>query len=327
MKVTFIKDAELITRKSRSSLLIHRADGSYKEINIRDLEAVVILGSKTKVESGVVTLLSRYNVPLSISNKLGVSILTVPVITLSNETRRAQYTLGEEEKNEIILRILTAKFGGFANMLKYHEKIIQEPEFNEELSKQDLLRWEALMSKKYWQLLLDLLPENLLNELEARYEFQGRRPRAKDPFNQSISLTYAVLYSLGTRAILASGLDPTQGLHHKTRYSTPLVYDYIEMYKPIAVHAVIKTLRKTGKLPELDEYGYLSKESLNTLLKEFFNIMKARIRGTRITPHRAIYVNAQRLAARIRTNNKNVTYTYIYNPKKLIYPDNSLKKR
>lgn len=299
---------------------MHRRGGTYKEVNIRDIEAVVVLGASTKVESGVITLLSSYNIPLSLISRLGVSILTVPVVTLLSETRRAQYALSEEEKTEIMLRVLVAKFRGYANILKYHEKKAPELEVYEEAARQDLLRWESSRSREYWQLVLDLVPKNILNELKEKYEFYGRKPRARDPFNQSVSALYAILYSLAARALLASGLDPTCGLHHKTRYSVPLVYDYVEMFKPVAVHAVIKVLRKTSKLLDLDEDGYLSKESLNVLLKEFFNIMRARVRGTKLTPHRAMYVNAFRLSTRIRTSDKNVTYTYTYNPRKLLYP-------
>ena len=317
----FVKNADLVTRKSRCSLVIHRKDGSYREVNIRDIEVVIILGASTRIDCGAIALLSRFNIPLSIVSKIGVSILTVPVVTLYNETRRVQYTLSSDEKTEIMLKILKAKFRGFSNILKYHNVLVsEEVEYGNVLTGKDLLHWEAANSRKYWQLMLSLIPRNIMNELKDKYGFQGRNPRSKDPFNQSISALYAILYSLSTRALLASGLDPTYGLHHKTRYSTPLTYDYSEMFKPIAVHAVLKILRKTEKLPELDSKRYLTKESLKTILKEFFNIMRARIRGTRITPHRALYINALRLATRIRTSNKQINYTYTYNPKKLQLP-------
>ncbi|MEM1703622.1 MAG: hypothetical protein QXQ31_06185 [Zestosphaera sp.] len=43
------------------------------------------------------------------------------------------------------------------------------------------------------------------------------------------------------------------------------------------------------------------------------------MRGTRITPHRAVYINAIKLATRIRTGNRQTHYTYTYNPKKLLH--------
>lgn len=321
MRAIFIKDADLVTRRSRSSLFIHRGDGCFKEVNIRDIEAVVIIGSRTKVESGVIALLSRNNIPLSIVSKLGVSILAAPVVTLYSESRRMQYSLSDEEKVEIMTNILRAKIRGFINILKYHEKEVSGVNVDEEFMKSNLSRWEASISRRCWQAMLDLIPGDLLEELIRKYGFSGRRPRSRDPFNQSVSALYALLYSIATRALLASGLDPTYGLYHKTRYSVPLTYDYAEMYKPIAVHAVIKVLRKMNRLPKLDEDGYLSKESLSSILKEFFSITKAKVRGARITPHRAIYLNAFRLAARIRAN-KSITYTYTYNPKKLLYSKN-----
>ena len=318
MRTILIRDAQLVTRKSRSGILIYK--NSYKkEVNLRDIEALIILGSKTKIDTGVITLLSRYNIPVSIVSKIGVSIMTTPVITLYNEIRKSQYTLNDQEKIDLMTEILISKFKGLSNILKYHEKDPPEPENIQAKNGEELLRWEAQTSRTYWKLLIELIPEKLLRELKQKYDFQGRRPRAKDPFNQAISLLYAILYSIATRALLASGLDPTYGLHHKTRYSTPLVFDYTEMYKPIAIHAVIKYLRKTNKLPELDEEGYISKESMNTLMKEFYSILRAKIRETKIIPYKAIYVNALKLAKRIRTKDNTIRYTYTYNPKKLLY--------
>lgn len=318
MRAVFVRNAELVSRRSRSSLVVHLGGGRFKEINVRDIEALVVIGSKVKVESGVINLLSRFNIPVAIVSKIGVSTLSTPVITLTNEARCSQYSLPEGERLEIAYGILKAKFGGFRNILLYHDSEPPEFAFEDQASPTDLVRWEANNSKLYWQKLLRLLPEEVLAELRERYGFRGRKPRSRDPFNQSISLLYALLYSISTRALLAAGLDPTYGLLHRTRYSTPLVYDYVEMYKPLAVHAVIKVYRVSKKPIELGEDGYLTKESTNTLCREFFNIAKARIRNTKQTPHRTMYINAYRLAQRIK-GQKTVQYTYTYNPKKLIY--------
>lgn len=317
MKVVFVRDAERVSRRSRSGLLIHFSDGNYREVNVRDVEVLVILGSKVLVESGVVSLLSSFNVPLTIVSGLGVSLLSTHMLTYCNEVRRAQYALDGVGRSGIMLEILFAKFRGLSNIVKYYGGDDPGLHYVEDLERgASLLWWEAANSKVYWDRLLGLIPDDVLRELRRRYGFEGRRPKAKDPFNRCVSLLYAVLYSIVLRALVASGLDPTEGLNHKTRYSTPLVFDYVEMYKPIAVHTVIKAFRGGDVEMQLDEDCNLTKKSMNTLLKKFFDIMQARIRNTRLTPYRSIYVNAYRLAERIR-GRTDVKYTFTYNPKKL----------
>lgn len=322
MKVIFVKNAERISRKSRSGILVHFGENKYKEINIRDIEALFILGSKVLIESCAISLLSSFNIPVAIISKLGVSLLSTHMLTYYNDVRRAQYAMNDEERQKIMLEILLAKFRGFSNIIKYYGRDEHDIHYTEDLEKGNisLLLWEALNSKAYWEKVLGILPGDILDTLKARYGFEGRKPRAKDPFNKSISLLYALLYAMSLRALVASGLDPTEGLHHKTRYSTPLVFDYVEMYKPIAVHAVLKTFKSKSEKININKDGNLTKDSIEILAKEFFLIMRARIRNTRMTPYRAVYINTYRLARRIRGDEK-VRYTFTYNPKKLILHD------
>ena len=89
------------------------------------------------------------------------------------------------------------------------------------------------------------------------------------------------------------------------------------MYKPVAIHAVIKAFRSKSKEINLDKDGDLTRKSIETLAREFFSIMQARIRNTRLTPYRSLYINAYRLARRIRGDSQ-ARYTFTYNPKKLV---------
>lgn len=317
MRVVFVKNVSSVRRKSRSGIIVCFDSSKCREVNIRDIEVLVILGSKIDVESGVFSLLSSFNVPIAVVSRLGTSILSVPVVTLYNEIRRNQYIMADAEREEIMLKILIAKFRGFANILKYYSATppdVIEPQEQGGT----LLQWEAVNSRIYWSELIKLLPPKVLEELKSKYHFEGRKPKAADPFNKSVSLLYALLYTICLRALLASGLDPTYGLHHKTRYSIPLVYDYSEMFKPLAIHTVIKVFRAMEHL-ELDKNKELTKESVNIIAKEFFKLIKAKVLGTRYTVQRLIYMNAFRLADRIK-GNTNINYTFTYNPKKLKIP-------
>ncbi|MGC9012659.1 CRISPR-associated endonuclease Cas1 [Thermogladius sp.] len=113
--------------------------------------------------------------------------MSAPLVVLYNETRKAQYTLSQSEKLDTMLNILKAKFRGFENILKYHERptphIPGAPQVAGEL-----LLWEAHASREYWRALLSLLPHKILLELKEKYGFEGRRPRSRDPINQPTTL-------------------------------------------------------------------------------------------------------------------------------------------
>lgn len=56
---------------------------------------------------------------------------------------------------------------------------------------------------------------------------------AEHPINQMLNYAYAVLGALCHRSILAHGLNPCLGVHHKYRFkSEPLLYDLMEPLRP-----------------------------------------------------------------------------------------------
>ena len=82
-----------------------------------------------------------------------------------------------------------------------------------------------------------MLPDN--------YNFTGRSPRKGDPINCAVDFTYAVLYGIVTKALVAAGLDPYAGFMHSPRPGKlSLVYDFSELYKPLAIHSVIQASRR-----------------------------------------------------------------------------------
>ncbi len=319
MKVYFLKNPARVSRKSRSSIIVFQDSGKFTEVNIRDIEALIVVGSKVMLESGALNLLSHYNIPVAIVSNIGVTIASPSIATLYSETRLRQYTLPAELRLGIMREILVAKFKGFNNILSYHRAApIEITEPGDFRTDSELLHWEAANSNRAWDAIIKLLPASLLEQLKQNYGFAGRKPRARDPFNKAVSLLYAVLYAVSTRALVAAGLDPTYGLLHKTRYSTALTFDYTEMFKPMAIHAVVKVLREGATL-SLDENGYLDRDSMRKVSQEFFRIASAKIRGTRLTPYRQLYLCAYRLAKHIRTGAPQ-NYLFTYNPARLKLP-------
>lgn len=85
--------------------------------------------------------------------------------------------------------------------------------------------WEGAASRKYFQCLSSLLPE------EYRFESRDRMP-AKDRFNALLNYAYGILYGKVEGALIKAGIDPYMGIFHRDEYNRPaLVFDVIENYR------------------------------------------------------------------------------------------------
>ncbi len=291
--------------KSRSVLQLIYISKTGKEVireyPLRDLEGVLVIGRGLLIESSVLSVLPSMNIPVSIIARDSVGILINPVITVTNNYRRLQYGLDKAKALTIALQYLKAKINGMINILKYYRITpppIPEPpmQLDDPEDYEYMIRvWEATASKTLWQALTKTIRPEQLDKLVNEYNFSGRKPRHPDPFNKTLSVMYSVLYTLATKALLANGLDPTHGLLHRTKYSTPLTFDYTEMFKPIAMQATIDLINSQG-LPELGEDGELTRESVNRAIRTIYQYLSLRHKDTKKTPYRQIHLKAFCLA-------------------------------
>jgi len=93
---------------------------------------------------------------------------------------------------------------------------------------------ESDCARHYWSLFFPALgcPTTRRNEKEESIP------------NQFLNYGYAVLATLCHRSILVHGLLPQIGVHHKPRYrSVPLVYDFMEAFRPMVDYFLAEFLR------------------------------------------------------------------------------------
>ncbi len=306
--------------KSRSILQLQYMDKDkqyIKEYPIRDLDALLIVGSNLNIESGVLSVLSSFNIPVTVIAKDSVGIIYNPVIIANPHYRKLQYTISEVSRLEIALSYIEARIGGMKNILIYYKKgspsIPNLPEYTSDSYdfEYTIRLWESQATNILWDSIIDLIKEPTLSELKNKYKFHGRKPRHSDPFNKTLSIMYSVLYSLATKSLLASGLDPTYGFLHRTRYSTPLTFDYTEQFKPIAIHATIDLINREG-LPALAEDGELDRDSVNMAIKKLYDYLTLRHTKTGKTPYQYIFLKAICLAKYLegKCTRKNLAITW-----------------
>jgi len=288
-----------------------------------DLELVVVVGRRARISTGAILMLAEANVPLIFHSRRIDSILVSPFAVRIAEARRRLYKLTENMEWRVAIgrSLVEGKLRGMANVARYftYKEAEKNPEARRRLdaiaevektrreevkgirSVEELRVYEARWSKKYWELLSTFIPPH--------YGFTGRNPRSRDPVNSAISYSYAILYGLCTHALIAAGLDPYAGVMHAERAGrTSLTYDFSEMFKPVAIHAVIVASR-TADL-KVGRDGYLVKNSLSVVTKALYRNLRRRLPTWRHTVRGYIYRKAWELRANVEKGEKFTPFTY-----------------
>lgn len=79
-----------------------------------------------------------------------------------------------------------------------------------------------------------------------------RRERYGPPPNNLLNYGYAILRALVARSLVASGLLPTLGIHHRNQYNAYcLADDIMEPYRPYVDYTVWQIIRNNGKYLEM----------------------------------------------------------------------------
>ena len=278
--ILVIKNASV---KRKGSDLVVTWGNVTRVVSTLDLEMVVVVGGNVELTSDVINFLSSLNVPVLIHGKRTDTVLVTPFVNTIAEIRRKFYSLDEGSRLILAKRFIEGKIMGMLNVAKYFSYIdkVEVQDFEVRLKGKDpksLIAEEAELSRKAWEELRKFLPS-----------FQGRKPRGEDPVNRAIDYAYSLIYALSTHALIAAGLDPYAGVLHVEQPGRPsLVYDFSEMFKPVAVHAVFAVARRS--VPSLDREGYLKKDDLEVITKHLFELIHKR-RGKR-TIRGEIYAKA-----------------------------------
>jgi len=96
---------------------------------------------------------------------------------------------------------------------------------------------------------------NLIIPIPYRFEKRTRRP-GLDYFNTTLNYVYGLTYSHIGKAIHASGLDAFCGALHTTPFKESLVFDAIEIFRPIIDRFVIGLCKENS----LNEKHFVTKE-------------------------------------------------------------------
>ena len=211
--------------------LLIKTDERKTTVAIEDIGVVIIDHYQTSVTHAVMHLLLENNVAFITCNDkhhpTGL-LLNLDGNTLQSDRFKAQIEASEPLKKQLWQQTIKAKIANQKAVLDKWE--IESSFMNRCLQKVlsgDTSNQEAQAAKYYWR--------NLLDEEEPDFF----RARFGDYPNNFLNYGYAILRATVARGLVASGLLPTLGIHHRNKYNAYcLADDIMEPYRPYVDHLV-----------------------------------------------------------------------------------------
>jgi CRISPR-associated protein Cas1 len=153
---------------------------------------------------------------------------------------QAQINASEPLKKQLWQQTVVAKIRNQAQLLAI-QRLENKTLLNcaKEVKSGDVENQEARAAAYYWK---KVFPDFL--------EF--KRERYGAPPNNLLNYGYAILRAMVARSLVASGLLPTLGIHHRNQYNAYcLADDIMEPYRPFVDQVVCNIIRMNGKFLEL----------------------------------------------------------------------------
>lgn len=209
---------------------------------IEDIGEMVLDNQQITITHGLMSALLDNNVAVITCNSQGMpSGLLLPLS--GNETQSERFSIQIKAsiplKKQLWQQTIQTKIGNQAKVLercvKCETKLMWA--WQSKVRSGDVENVEARAASYYWK--------RLFPEIEY-----FSRDRYGMPPNNLLNYGYAILRGVVARALVASGLLPTMGIHHHNRYNAYcLADDIMEPYRPYIDELVYRTIEIKGLPP------------------------------------------------------------------------------
>jgi CRISPR-associated protein Cas1 len=216
---------------SLDCLVIACQDSPQKRLQLSDLAVLIVSHPQVTYTQAVLSQLAENGgVFVTCSSSRMPNGMLLPLAANSTQTERfvAQTQAPKPLRKRLWQQITRCKIESQARALEYvHGSDSGLRQLKSKVRSGDPSNVEAQAARRYWQ--------RLFGEKNFKRQFT-----AQDE-NQFLNYGYAVLRAIVARAICASGLHPTIGLHHHNRYNAfCLADDLMEPLRPLVDIAVVR---------------------------------------------------------------------------------------
>ena len=215
-----------------------------KVIPIEDIGVVVLDNKQITLTHGLMEKLLENNCALITCNSKRMPyglMLPLACNTTQTERYRNQIEASLPLKKQLWQQTVEAKINNQAHVLSTTTGVVVKNmhKWRRDVKSGDPDNYEARAAVYYWA--------NLFPEIENFV-----RSRKGEPPNNLLNYGYAVLRAVVARSLVASGLLPTLGIHHRNKYNAYcLADDIMEPYRPYVDKLVIEIMQSSSDISEV----------------------------------------------------------------------------
>ncbi len=228
----FSQDGQMKIKKQNPDKVIDETISS----PIEDIGVVIIDHYGVTISQYLISKLIENNVAIIMCNDKHMPtslLLNLDSNSVQSERFKEQITAKKPLIKNLWQQIVSAKIYNQASLLKKNGlNSANMFEWVNEVRSNDSKNLEARASAYYWK---NLFPK----------EIDFTRDRFGLPPNNLLNYGYAILRAIVARGLVASGLLPTLGIHHKNKYNAYcLADDVMEPYRPFVDEVVLNIVKQ-----------------------------------------------------------------------------------
>lgn len=239
----FGNPAYLKTENEQLVVQLQNADADTKSIPIEDIGLLILDHRQITITQALMAKLLANNTAVITCDEThhptGM-LLTLDGNSLQSKMFQIQTEASLPLKKQLWQQTVAAKIQNQAGMLRFrrveHQLLLN---LSASVKSGDSENAEAQAAVYYWK---RVFPEFL----------SFRRERYGLPPNNLLNYGYAILRAMMARSLVASGLLPTLGIHHRNQYNAYcLADDVMEPYRPYVDYVVFQIVRNNGTILEM----------------------------------------------------------------------------
>ncbi|HHT04320.1 MAG TPA: type II CRISPR-associated endonuclease Cas1 [Bacteroidales bacterium] len=243
-----LKNSQLLIRlpevEKNDSLSESFKSRAVKVIPIEDIGVVVLDNKQITLTHGLMEKLLENNCALITCNSKRMPyglMLPLAYNTTQTERYRNQIEASLPLKKQLWQQTVEAKINNQAHVLSTTTGSVVKNmhKWRSDVKSGDPDNYEARAAVYYWA--------NLFPSIDGFV-----RSREGVPPNNLLNYGYAVLRAVVARSLVASGLLPTLGIHHRSKYNAYcLADDIMEPYRPFVDNLVIEIMQSSSDISEI----------------------------------------------------------------------------
>ena len=243
-----LKNSQLLIRlpevEKNDSLSESFKSRAVKVIPIEDIGVVVLDNKQITLTHGLMEKLLENNCALITCNSKRMPyglMLPLAYNTTQTERYRNQIEASLPLKKQLWQQTVEAKINNQAHVLSTTTRSVVKNmhKWRIDVKSGDPDNYEARAAVYYWA--------NLFPNIDGFI-----RSREGVPPNNLLNYGYAVLRAVVARSLVASGLLPTLGIHHRSKYNAYcLADDIMEPYRPYVDNLVVEIMQNSSDISEI----------------------------------------------------------------------------